>query len=147
MQFALSKFPLSPSVNQSLRPMRSTGRLVKTKEMQLWEKHVLMWSLRYCRELDKIKDWLKVYDGPLSLSIQFVFHKPRILKKDGKIKMGRNDPDNFLKNTKDALSKLLGIDDARFNFCSVERILCENEADQQTLLTITPIEIKLYDKR
>ena len=113
MQFALSKFPLPPSINSSLRPMRSTGRLVKTKEMQLWEKHVIAWSLRFCKDLDRVIDWLKSYDGALSLEVHFVFHKPRILRKDGKIKHGRNDPDNFLKNSKDALSKLIGIEIGR----------------------------------
>lgn len=125
--------------------MRSTGRLVKTKEMQLWEKHVMVWSLRYHRQIDAIKEWLLGYDGALSLHIQFVFHKPRIIRKDGKIKLGRNDPDNHLKNTKDAISKLIGIDDARFNLCSVERLICDNEADQQALIKIGITEVKNYD--
>lgn len=106
-----------------------------------------MWSLIHRKKIDEICLFLKTYKGPLSLSVQFVFHKPRILKKDGMLKLGRNDPDNFLKNTKDALSKLLGIDDARFNACFVERVFCENESDQQAILTIEKTEVKSYDKK
>lgn len=113
----------------------------------MWEKHVMVWGFKYHRQIDAIKEWLKTYDGALSLSIQFVFHKPRILRKDGKIKLGRNDPDNHLKNTKDALSKLIGIDDARFNFCSVERLICENESDQQALIRIGITEVNSYDSQ
>lgn len=147
MQYILSNFPLSPSINSSLRPLKGTGRLVKTKDITIWEKKVLIWRLRNGAILQDIFDKLQEYDGPIQIDFCFVFHKPRIIKKDGGIKIGRNDSNNFVKNSLDALCKLIGIDDSRVNSHYITRAVCENEADQQTLIRVRTCSIQVFDKQ
>lgn len=130
------RFPLPPSINKSLKPLKSTGRLVKTKEAQIWEKRVLAWSFKNYKDIDKCKVDLLNNKDPLEMHLTFVLHKPRFITKEGIIKKGRLDCGNFEKSTTDAISKLIGVDDAFFNKKILQRVYCENESDQQVIIDI-----------
>jgi Holliday junction resolvase RusA-like endonuclease len=138
----LTKFPLPPSVNEYLRPLKSTGRFVKTESYKVFEKQVYIWSLRNNALLHDLRLLYVGSKTPLQVDLYFVFHKPRIIKKDGDLKIGRNDSNNFIKPVFDALSKTLGIDDSFFNSQFVERLYCENESDQQVIIDIKDSKIR-----
>jgi Holliday junction resolvase RusA-like endonuclease len=145
--YILHGFPLSPSINASLRPSKTTKQFIKTDQMNIWEDKVFIWKLKNGALLHDIYEHQKVYKGPLKIDFVFVFHKPRIINKEGTIKTAKNDCNNFLKNSLDAFCKLIGIDDSRANKHTIERAICENESDQQTLIRIEPCEIQVYDKQ
>ena len=106
-----------------------------------------IWALRNFKEIDLLNDAIKDYDGPLRVDLTLVFHKPRIIKKDGGIKLGRNDNTNFVKCVFDKLAQLMNTDDARFNESLIKRVTCENESDQQVIISITKCEIGNYDSQ
>lgn len=130
------RFPLPPSINKSLRPLRSTGRLVKTKEAQIWEKKVAIWALRNFKDIETLKSKFVNLKEPLEIYITAIIHKPRFITKEGIIKKGRLDCGNFEKSTTDAIAKLIGIDDAFFNKKILQRVYCDNESDQQVIIDI-----------
>lgn len=130
------RFPLPPSINKSLKPLKSTGRLVKTKEFQLWEKHVLVWSYKNYKDIETMIEKLKNNTTPLEICLTFVIYKPRFITKEEVIKKGRLDCGNFEKSTTDAIAKLIGIDDAFFNKKILQRVYCENESEQQVIIDI-----------
>ena len=136
------RFPLPPSVNEYLSPVGKGGRFVKNESYKIFEKKVYIWSLKNNALLHDLRLLFKDHKDPLSIDIIFVFHKPRIICKNGSVKLGRNDATNFVKPFLDVLSKLLGIDDSLFNDNSIRRAYCENESDQQVLFSIK--ETKIY---
>jgi Holliday junction resolvase RusA-like endonuclease len=135
--FILSKIPLSPSINEALRPIKSTGRLVKTSAYQIWEKQMVVWKLKNFKQIDLIKAAFSDYKGALRVDLCFVLHKSRMVRKDGFLKEKRNDTNNFIKLNLDALSKILEIDDSRMNENFILRRHCVNESDQQTIIKIS----------
>jgi len=137
----LTKFPLPPSVNEYLSPSGKRGRFVKNETYKIFERKVFVWSLKHNSILHDMRLLLKDKKDPLSIDITFVFHKPRIICKDGSIKLGKNDATNFVKPFLDVLSKLLGIDDSLFNDNQIKRAYCERESDQQVIFEIKETKI------
>lgn len=142
----LHRFPLPPSVNEYLKPAGKHGRFVKTDVYKAFEAKVYIWSLKNNSLLHDLRLLFKDLNMPLQVNLYFVFHKPRIIKKDGIIKSGRNDSNNFIKPCFDSLSKLLGIDDSFFNCQFIERIYCENESDQQVIIDIKESKVRSLDE-
>ena len=138
----LNKFPLPPSVNTCFKPRKRDGRLVKTPEYLFYANKVILWKLKNFKTLEEFKNKYEKYQGAFRVDLCFVFHKPRIIRKDGFPKNGQNDSNNFIKPVYDSLSKLIDIDDARFNSQFIERVYCENESEQQVIIQISESKIR-----
>lgn len=129
----LANFPLPPSVNEYLMPVAGQwavskagksyrkGRFVKTKLHVQYLNRCQIWRAQNSEAFDKIKSELlrlqaqaQANGQPFALRVDcyFAFEHSRLWSKAGEAKS--LDSDNRLKPCRDALAKLLSIDDKYF---------------------------------
>lgn len=138
--FVLKRIPLPPSSNQLYSSRR--GRLIKSIEGRGYEAAINLYAIRNFKILDKIKSELKP-DDTLKIDRYFVFHKPRIISKNLEYK--KLDATNRIKCADDGLSKLLGIDDKQFISGITEKVVCDNEQDEQIIIHISIAKQRTYE--
>lgn len=156
----IKKFPLPPSVNEYLMPSigklkinKKTGKSytsagwIKTAVHRVFEEDCHIWRYKNLAEyknilkaMDQIKEEYKQKGKHLILRIDicFVFHYSRVWTVGGGIK--RIDADNRLKPCLDAISSLLGLDDAHFFSDSCEKVTATNKEDEGAYIKISTME-------
>jgi Holliday junction resolvase RusA-like endonuclease len=136
----LKKLPLCPSQNKQL--MVSRGRMIKTSIAREFDQKMLLYKIKHAQIINNIKQNIGK-DEVFKVDCYFVFHKKRIFTKTKELK--RIDSDNLLKSTRDAVSKLIEHDDKFFVTGIVERIWCENESDEQSIVVLSSSKIRSLD--
>lgn len=126
---SIFNFPMPPSVNQSLRPIRSgrmAGRLVKTKEAQKFERAYKQAAIKNQAVFKEAKTIFEKSLGPtsgLKVDCFFAFPLSKLVTKPGPDrKMKQLDANNRLKGAIDGLAFCLGIDDRHFISGNCEKI-------------------------
>jgi Holliday junction resolvase RusA-like endonuclease len=119
-------FPLAPSVNKSLVPVRVQKgvRLVKTHQHLEYINETKIWALSHFKDVQEIKSQIS---GQL-ISIEFYF----MLNDKAYL---RSDTDNRIKPTQDALTKILETDDKHIIKVTAERLRCK--AREHTIARIS----------
>ena len=74
----------------------------------------------------------------------FSFKKDRVLCKKGNPK--RLDADNRRKALQDGVSKIFGIDDKYFFSGNAEKIICDKNEQQGTIIRITATKVRTHDE-
>lgn len=154
----LDKFPLPPSVNEYLMPVAGKwvigkrgqryqqGRWVKTDVHRKYMDDCYLYKASNQRAFENLKQHLdsmryKMAKDGLSFCLKvdcyFVFHVERIFTKAGEIK--ELDADNRLKPCRDALSKLLEIDDRHFFDGVCEKVTTRTKESECTIIRISPM--------
>lgn len=128
--FELHRFPLPPTANRIVMPIR--GRLIKTQEYRIYEKKIEIYKLRNFKICEQINRELK--DGLIFIHRIFVFHIKRVFSKKNEFKS--LDTTNRIKIADDMLSKCIGIDDKYFKCGSYEMAFCDSESDEQVIFVI-----------
>ncbi len=142
----IKDFPLSPSQNACIRPSAprpgQKPRLIKTEEYARYRDKVDRWRLRYVYALQEISEKLehaRAHDPLLLFKVEmyFYFLPERIQSKKGIPLLKRNDVDNFIKPTTDALVKCIGVDDSLFwHRTAVKLALPEGDLQERTIIRI-----------
>ena len=108
------KFPMPPSVNQSLMSVR--GRLIKTNVARMFDGHVQKFKLLNHHKLETLNQILKqkIEEGyVIRVDTFFVFHSTRIIGKKYQVKT--LDANNRIKAALDGLVKCLtDVDEKHF---------------------------------
>ena len=125
-------FPIGPSVNNYLRPLRSTGQFVKTVDGQIYDKKVLIWKLKNNRLCDEIKS---IFTGHnLRLDFYLVFNKKKFFGKKNQRK--KKDYKNHIKIIEDAFCKCIDIDDRFVKSGHTELVFCDDDEKEKAILSI-----------
>lgn len=132
IMFILKRIPIPPTSNNLYASVR--GRLIKSIEGRKYESALKLYSIRNFKILDKIKSNLKPSDS-LRVDCFFIFHKNRIISKKGEYK--KLDVTNRIKALHDAISDMVGIDDKQFISVGCEKIICENQEDEQVIVLLS----------
>lgn len=132
----LTRFPLSPSVNEYLAPCNN--RLIKTEKARAYDNIVYIYKLKNNRRLQEIRTILsECHRGDLiQVDMYFVFAHKRLIDKKGNYKT--IDVSNRIKQAHDGLAKCLEIDDLYFKKGLFEAITCDNDKDEQIIIRLTP---------
>lgn len=155
MDVWITTLPLPPSVNEYLMPvvgrvkrnkfgkLYGQGRLVKTTVHKKYDSDVTLWVLKHSKQIEAFKEEVfmamkakEARKDPYALCVDmfFCFHRDRIFTVNNKL--GRLDRDNRIKPMQDQLSKIIGLDD-KYVFSGIaEKVSCENEEDECTILRI-----------
>lgn len=148
----LRGFPIPPSVNNYLRPLRESGRFVKTKEAQIYDDKVKSFYYHNLRNIRLIQPLFKKQQ--LRLDFYFVFLKSRFVGKENQIK--EKDYKNHIKIAEDSLifclndlrkknndkkNKIkradLDFDDSYIKSGFTELIYCEDQSKEEVIFSIT----------
>lgn len=129
----LTKFPMPPSSNGLYASFK--GRFIKTVEGRRFDSSAKTFELMNCRKLDQIKAEMAKTKGFWFIDTKFVFVRSRIIGKKGQIK--RLDASNRIKQTHDALARIIGVDDCLFVSGAFSKASCEQENDEQVIITIS----------
>lgn len=109
----LHEMPMPPTGNHRLMPVN--GRLIKTKECRLFDQACQVWMIRQRSALydyrRTAKEWIDT-GFLIRVEFRFFFPKTKILNKDGHPK--KIDATNRLKDSEDAVSEVIDIDDKFF---------------------------------
>lgn len=151
----LANFPLPPSVNEYLMPVSGgwsvskkgrayqKGRWVKTKEHTDYMKRCELWALANKRGFTDAKEKLKEEVRKATLEKKriafrvdtyFAFENSRIWTVNNLPQ--QLDADNRLKPCRDALAKILEIDDKYFFSGFFEKVTTTNKNEECTILRI-----------
>lgn len=129
----IKNFPLGPSVNNYLRPIRATGRFVKTKEAQIFDQHAHIFKLRNHKLCEEIHETFK--DKLIKLDFYLIFNKARFVSKKGEIK--KKDYKNHIKLIEDAFFRCVGLDDSFVKSGMTEVIYTDSDSKEQCILVIS----------
>lgn len=132
IMFILKRIPIPPTSNNLYASVR--GRLIKSIEGRKYEASLKLYSIRNFKILDQIKSELKTNDT-LKIECFFIFHKSRIISKKGEYK--KLDATNRIKALHDVISDMIGIDDKQFISVSCEKVICENQDDEQVIVILS----------
>jgi len=137
----LKRLPIPPSANKQLT--LSKGRFIKQKDARIFDGLISKYALVHFKTIESGKDLIKQWlDQGLELQIEllFVFKKDRVITKTKKAKSPyrRIDSNNRIKSSIDAVSKLFEIDDMLFFKETSEKLTCDNDKDEQLIVTIKP---------
>lgn len=109
----LHEMPMPPTGNHRLMPVN--GRLIKTKECRAFDQACQVWMIRQRSALYEFrrtaKNWI---DNGLLIRVEFrfFFPKTKLITKDGHPK--KLDDSNRLKDSEDAVSDVIDVDDKFF---------------------------------
>lgn len=152
----LTNFPLPPSVNEYLMPIAGgwatsktgktyrKGRWVKTKIHTDYVKHCELWAKKNAQGFNSISNDLKkaVMEARenkkricFRVDAYFIFHEPRIWTVNNIPE--QLDADNRLKPCRDALAKILDIDDKYFFSGFFEKVTAPSKDQECTFIRIT----------
>jgi hypothetical protein len=129
--FVLKRIPIPPTSNNLYASVR--GRFIKSIEGRKYDAALKLYSIRNFKLIDTIKAELKPNDL-LKIHCYFIFSKNRIISKKGDYK--KLDVTNRIKALHDAVSDFIGIDDKQFISIMCEKIICENQDDEQVIVTL-----------
>lgn len=125
--------------------MPKNNRLIKTEVARRYELVFKQWELKNWREIEKVRDAFKDSKA-LKVEFFFVFHRGRILTKSGQIKLKQNDTSNRIKIVEDMVAKAIGIDDALFVLCPLEKLWCDSESEQQVIVRFSHYDLREFKK-
>jgi|WetSurMetagenome_2_1015567.scaffolds.fasta_scaffold283741_2 hypothetical protein len=143
----ISDFPLPPSVNEYLTPIR--GRMIKTKVHRDFLQRCMIWSLRSKTTVDLAKDRFMTMKQEMErvqkysafrVDCFFAFHHSRVFTKNGLVK--QLDADNRMKPAMDAIVKIFEIDDRLFFSGRCEKITTDFKEKECSLIRICPMTPK-----
>lgn len=159
MSIWFAKFPLSPSVNDSLMPipmkkMKKDGStymgagFTSTAVMKQFKVLVQLYKNRHAEDLKPLKKQLKgwVDEGyVLQIDCFFVFHDDRVFSTPNK-KVLRIDANNRLKGQLDAVSTVVGIDDSYFFSGNCEKVTSSKKEDECAIIKISPMKPRTIEQ-
>ncbi len=140
----LTNFPIPISSNKLYSSFR--GRLVKSQAGRQYDNQVQTFVLFNKRKIEAFKKHVHslLEESPyLSITTVFVFRRNRILTKQGKMK--KIDVSNRLKQTFDHLAKMLEIDDNVFINPIAQLAICDDEKDEQVIISVNKAELLKYE--
>lgn len=132
---------MPPSSNQLYASVR--GRLIKSVAGRKYDAAINAFNLIKFRQLDKIKAQIKP-DQLLLVDTVFIFHCKRVIGAKGQIK--KLDASNRIKQCHDSLARLLEIDDSYFVQGAFSKAICDNESDEQVIITIREGQLLTLDQ-
>ncbi len=137
----LKRFPLCGTSNNMYTSVR--GRLIKSNEARKFDASVEIYKLREFKILNEWKSTVKETDV-FNIDCYFVFTKDRVYTKKNTIK--KKDTTNYIKQTNDGLSKMLGIDDCRFITGSYHKVYCRFPQDEQVIIVVKKTSLLSLDE-
>lgn len=132
---------MPPSSNQLYASYK--GRLIKSVIGRKFDASIQAFKLIKFRQLAKIKESIKP-DHLLLVDTVFVFHRKRVIGVKGQMK--KLDASNRIKQTHDALARLLEIDDCFFVQGSFSKAICDHALDEQVIITIREGKLQTLDE-
>lgn len=136
----LRNFPIPPTSNNLYIPVR--GRLIKSKEGREYDLKVQQYGSLHFYKLKEIREKIKEFPELLVETV-FVFHKSRVIGKQGQMK--KLDSSNRIKQVHDGFAKLIGIDDCYYVQTPVSKATCDKIEDEQVIITISKGELKRFE--
>lgn len=135
---------MPPIANHRLAPVN--GRLIKSVDARVFDKHIDYYIMRHWKDISNyrhlVQDWIK-QNQVLKLEINFVWHKNKVICKDGKIK--KMDLDGRIKSAIDGLSDVLQFDDKLLIEIHAFKSISNNQHDEHYDITLQPGELKHYE--
>jgi hypothetical protein len=110
------------------------GRFIKTKIARLYDLETASYFHRNYEQISKIKHIIKD-NNLIQLDTYFVFHKDRLIGKNGQIK--KIDSTNRLKASHDTLMKILDLDDKQIIKGHFEKVACDDLKEEQVIFQIS----------
>lgn len=141
----IDNFPIPPSVNNYLMPVR--GRLVKTPIHREYRDRCILWAAQNRLILEAIKNRIHNYHAKaeakyghsaFQVDCYVAFDHSRVFTLKNTLQ--EIDANNFLKPLLDGLVEVLGIDDRAFFAGNCEKITTMSKANECSLLRISPMK-------